>query len=279
MNAPTGLTVSVTGLEKTYRRWFGLRQHAAVRGVDLSLRPGEVLGLVGPNGGGKSTTIRCILGLLRVSGGRIRVFGGPPGAAAARRRTGYLPEESPFPGVLSGREGLDFYGRLAGLGRRARRLEVERLLERTGLTDAARRRLGTYSKGMLRRFGLAQAMLGRPALLVLDEPTSGLDPIGVRDLQAIVREEQGRGASVLLSSHQLTDLEPICDAVTVLSAGRVLASGPLDELLGSPGPDREPLLRFFFRILGAATGAAVAGSGSGGGEELVPGATAGGPPP
>jgi ABC-2 type transport system ATP-binding protein len=234
-----GAAIRVSGLVKDYCSLFGLRRHRALDGISFAVERGEVVGLVGPNGGGKSTTMKCLLGFLRPTRGEIAVLGHPPGHLAARRDTGYLPEESPFPGVLTGASGLDFYGALAGLARRDRRERAAWLLERVGLAGAARQRLATYSKGMLRRFGLAQAVLAEPALLILDEPTSGLDPLGARELRGLIAEERARGASVLLSSHHLSELEHICDRVVLLHRGAIALEGRLQDLLpgrGAVGP-------------------------------------------
>jgi ABC-2 type transport system ATP-binding protein len=252
------LPVEVAGLRKEYRRLFGLRRHLAVDGVSLSVPAGAITAIVGPNGGGKTTTIKCILGLLRPSAGEVRIFGRPPTDLAARARLGYLPEESPFPAFLKVGAALRFYAELARVPRAERGRRADDLLERVGLGDARARRVGELSKGMLRRFGLAQALVGRPDLLVLDEPTSGLDPFGVRDFRAIVDEERRRGAAVLLSSHLLADVEKVCDRVILFHGGRVLAQGALAELLGGRnGEARESLESFFFRTVeGSAKGGA-----------------------
>ncbi len=242
------IPIAVDRLVKHYRgRWW--RRHTALAGISFRLERAQVLGLIGPNGGGKTTTFGCLLGLLRPSAGMVRVFGRAPTDPEARRRLGFVPESSPFPAPLSGRQGLAFYGRLAGLERRARRRRAEMLLERVGLREAANRRLGTYSKGMLRRFALAQALIAEPELLLLDEPASGLDPLGARDLGAVIEHERARGASVLIASHDLHALERMCDRFVLLYRGRVLLSGSREALLGG-GRSLERL--FFEAIAGAA---------------------------
>jgi ABC-2 type transport system ATP-binding protein len=242
----------VRGLSKEYRSFFCRRRFLAVSGVSFAAREGEILGLLGPNGGGKTTTMKCLLGLLRPTAGTIALFGRPPADLAARARIGYLPEESPFPGFLRLEAALDFYGALARVPRRERRTRVPSLLERVGLLDARRRRVSELSKGMLRRFGLAQALIGEPDLLVLDEPTSGLDPIGTRDFRALLLERRARGKAAIVSSHQLADMEQVCDRVVLLHRGRLVAEGPLGALLRREGlsePRPSALETFFFRAV------------------------------
>jgi ABC-2 type transport system ATP-binding protein len=224
------LPVQVTDLVKRYRAGWLRRPHTALRGVSFEVGAGEVVGLIGPNGGGKTTTFGCVLGLLRPTSGTVRLFGEPPGRPHARRHLGFLPESSPFPGTLTARQGLHFYGGLAGLARAERRRRAGELLERVGLHHAADRRLGVFSKGMLRRFGLAQALVGAPRLLLLDEPASGLDPPGARDLGEVIAAERASGTSVLVASHDLTALEPLCDRYLLLSGGRVALSISRHEL-------------------------------------------------
>jgi ABC-2 type transport system ATP-binding protein len=250
---PGESVVEVAGLVKEYRSLFGRRRHRAVDGVSFAAGRGEVLGLLGPNGSGKTTTMKCLLGLLRPSAGAVRIFGRPPADLAVRARLGYLPEESPFPSFLRLDAALDFYARLARVPRRERRARVGALLERVGLGDARRRRISELSKGMLRRFGLAQALVGEPELLVLDEPTAGLDPLGTRDFRALLREQRARGATVVVSSHELAEVEQVCDRVALLHRGRLVAEGRLDALLareGLPEPRASALETFFFRALG-----------------------------
>ncbi len=273
---PEGAPVAeVRSLSKEYRALSlaGWRRFLAVDGVSFAAARGEVLGLLGPNGGGKTTTMKCLLGLLRPSGGEARLFGRPPSELAARARVGYLPEESPFPAFLRVEAALAFYGALAGLSRRERRARAGALLDRVGLSEARRKRVGELSKGMLRRFGLAQALIGDPELLVLDEPTSGLDPLGVRDFRALVREQRARGKTVIVSSHQLADMEQICDRVALLHRGRLVAEGPVADLLareGLPPPRPSGLETFFFRAieekaeLGPGGGCGQAGARAGG---------------
>ncbi|EIM02977.1 copper ABC transporter ATP-binding protein [Rhodanobacter thiooxydans] len=200
---------------------------AALDGVSACVPRGQVIGLLGHNGAGKSTLIKLILGLIAPSGGRLEVLGQSPWRAhALRRRIGYLPESATFYASLSGRELLDYLARL----KQASRSQVSALLERVGLTHAADRRIGTYSKGMRQRLGLAQALLGSPELVLLDEPTTGLDPQASRELYRIVGELRADGRSVLLSSHLLAELEPHIDGALILRQGRLLAAGSLHTL-------------------------------------------------
>lgn len=197
--------------------------HELVRDVSLQLGAGECVALLGHNGAGKTTLMRMILGLTRPTAGRIAVFGQAPGAPAARAATGYLPEYAVFHRALTGREQLRHFARLRSVAP----AEADDLLERVGLADAADRRIGTYSKGMRQRIGLAQALLGRPRLVLLDEPTSGLDPISRHDFYAILAMLSAAGTAVLLSSHALTELEGRADRIAILSQGRLVADDTL----------------------------------------------------
>lgn len=211
---------------KSVSRHFGPVK--AVNDVSFSAGPGEVIALVGHNGAGKTTLIKLMLGLARPSAGSVSVLGEDPAAgdAAVRRRLGYLPENVSFSPALTGREVLRFYVQLKGGKRRAE----DALLEQLGLSHAADRRVGTYSKGMRQRLGLAQAMIGTPAVLLLDEPTTGLDPELRQQFYRIVREMQASGATVLLSSHALNELEGNASRVIIMNEGRKIADGSLDEL-------------------------------------------------
>jgi Cu-processing system ATP-binding protein len=215
--------IDIAGVSKRYGAF------EAVREVDLALEAGECVALVGHNGAGKSTLIKLMLGLSKPSAGRIAVLGEDPcGAHAARlrERLGFLPENVVFPPAMSGREVLDFYARL-------KRQPVARnaaLLERVGLAEVARRRVGTYSKGMRQRLGLAQALLGAPSVVLLDEPTTGLDPAARQGFYALLGELREAGATVLLSSHALSEIEDRTDRIAAMSRGRLVACGTLAEL-------------------------------------------------
>ncbi len=224
------------GLTRVFKDFWGRPTVTAVDQVSFSLGGGEVVGLLGPNGAGKSTTVKMLLGLLRPTAGTCTVLGQSAGHAATQARVGYLPEESAFWPTLTGRETLEL---LAGLT--ARPSDPAALLARVGLTAAADRRVGEYSKGMARRLGLAQALLGSPDLLILDEPTSGLDPLGRREVKAMIGELATAGTTILLSSHLLAEVEDVCDRVLVLLNGRLVAAGGLAELLGETGQLALPL--------------------------------------
>lgn len=206
--------------------------HWAVRGVDLHLAFGERLALLGHNGAGKTTLMKLSLGLIQPDEGTVRVFGVQPGSGAASLpASGFLPENVAFHDVMTGREILGFYARL----KRRDRAECGRLLDRVGLAAAADRRVGTYSKGMRQRLGLAQALLGEPKLLLLDEPTSGLDPASRQDFYEIIDDLAGGGTAILLSSHMLTEVEGRTDRIQIMDRGRQVIVGTLDELRAAAG--------------------------------------------
>jgi Cu-processing system ATP-binding protein len=215
-------TVTVNGVEKSYR---AVR---ALRGVTFELSPGRLSALVGHNGAGKTTLIKLMLGLIRADRGEIRVLNEDPAAGefSARRLLGYLPENVAFNAALTGRETLTFYARL----KRIKPATASVLLDRVGLTDAADRRVGTYSKGMRQRLGLAQALLGQPRVLLLDEPTTGLDPALRQTFYEILNELRDNGATVLISSHALNELEDRAEHVLIMNRGTLVAQGTLAEL-------------------------------------------------
>lgn len=223
--------VIARGLGKIFRD-FWLRSRArAVDGVDFDVHRGEIFGLLGPNGSGKSTTIKMVLGLLRKSSGRLAVFGRPPSDVSIKKRIGYLPEESYLYPFLNARETLDYYGKLFRLGPKTRAHRIDELLDMVGLTGVQHRQVVEYSKGMQRRIGLAQALINDPELLILDEPTTGLDPIGSRQVKDLIVELGRRGKTIILSSHQLSDVEDVVDRTVILYGGRIRAAGTCEELL------------------------------------------------
>ena len=216
----------VVALDRLSKRYGAI---AALSDVSLTLRAGESVALVGHNGAGKTTFMKQVLGLIRPSGGSVRVFGEDPAGrrgVAVRRRLGFLPESVAFHNAMTGAELLSFYARLKGCGR----ADNAALLERVGLAEAAQRRVGTYSKGMRQRLGLAQALLGDPKLLLLDEPTSGLDPDSRAQVYEIIDALRRRGATVLVSTHALAEIERHVDRVALLDQGRLVAAGPLSAL-------------------------------------------------
>ena len=226
------------GVTFAYRCGLLRTRRPVLHGVDLTVSHGERVGLIGPNGSGKSTLLRIAAGVQRPSGGAVSVLGGSVDDARARERVGYLTDGSPFPPELSARSVLELFGALHGLARRERARRADELLERTGLRGDARRSLSTFSRGMLRRFGLAQAFLGTPDLLLLDEPTSGLDAPGHTVLEELLAEASARGAALLLASHVPTDLLAFTDRVAVLVEGRITREGTPEELLGTCGGGR-----------------------------------------
>jgi ABC-2 type transport system ATP-binding protein len=217
----------------------------ALDGVDVQVGEGELVGLLGPNGAGKSTLVKIACGLVRPSGGRVEICGAPAGSPPARRALGYLAELFRFPAWMSADELLTLHQRLAG-SRRGARERVE-LLELVGLPHARRTRVGAMSKGMQQRLGIAQALVGSPRVLLLDEPTSALDPAGRRVVRDLLEELRSRGIAVLLNSHLLSEVELVCDRVTIVNHGRVVAEGAPDELRRQGGVEvetRDRLQRF-----------------------------------
>ena len=223
--------VETISLTKVFSDWWGRAKVYAVDDLNLQIRHNEVYGLLGPNGSGKTTTLKMLLGLLYPTKGRSVVLGGDGADPKINSRVGYLPEESYLYRFLNARETLDFYGRLFGLPAKVRQMRIEALLDMVGLKAVAGRPVGTYSKGMARRIGLAQALINDPDLLILDEPTSGLDPIGTRQIKDLILKLAERGKTVLLSSHLLADVEDVCDRIAILYGGRVQAQGKVRELL------------------------------------------------
>jgi ABC-2 type transport system ATP-binding protein len=224
--------VALTGVTKVFPVPFQRRSVVAVRDLDLKVDAGQIYGLLGPNGSGKSTTLKIILGLVTPTHGRTQIFGRDSDRVASREAVGFLPESPYFYKFLTGEETLRFYGKLCGLRGSALKNRVGEMLELVGLTDARKRRLGGYSKGMLQRIGLAQALIQEPALLVLDEPTAGVDPAGAREIRDLILELKGRGITVLLSSHLLGQVQEICDRIGILANGVLVREGALSDLLG-----------------------------------------------
>jgi ABC-2 type transport system ATP-binding protein len=228
------IIVSVRGLTKIFKDFWGRAKARAVDAVDFDVRRGEVFGLLGPNGSGKSTTVKLLLGLLNPTKGHIEVFGHSPRHVATKSRIGYLPEESYLYRYLDSRETLDFFGNLFRLPSGDRTNRTEQLLEMVGLSQTSTRAVGEFSKGMQRRIGLAQALINDPDLIILDEPTSGLDPIGCREVKDLIIALARRGKTVILSSHLLADVQDVCDRVVIYYGGKVQAMGPLKDLLATP---------------------------------------------
>ena len=223
--------LTCSGLTKDFTDIWGRPTVRSLEGLNLSVKRGEVFGLLGPNGAGKTTTIKLILGLIFPTSGTVRVLGADPRDTMAKQRIGYLPEESYLHRFLNAEETLDFYGRLFDLPRDVRRKRAAELIERVGLKHAAKRPLKEYSKGMVRRVGLAQCLINDPELILLDEPTSGMDPIGSREIKDLILDLKKQGKTILLSSHLLGDVEDCCDRVAMLYRGRLQLEGRVSDLL------------------------------------------------
>ena len=223
--------VQTRALAKVYRDFWGRQKVRALKALDLTVMRGEVFGLLGPNGSGKTTTIKLLLGLLFPTEGEALVFGKPATDVAKNERLGYLPEESYLYRFLTAEETLDFYARLFDMPADVRRERVDSLIKLVGLDKARKRQLQEYSKGMTRRIGLAQALINNPELILLDEPTSGLDPIGTREMKDMILRLKSEGKTILMCSHLLADVQDVCDRIAILHQGELKELGRVDELL------------------------------------------------
>ncbi|MGH7179892.1 MAG: ATP-binding cassette domain-containing protein [Tepidisphaeraceae bacterium] len=219
------LAIDLRDVAKTY----GRRVHA-LRGIDIRVSRGEVFGLLGPNGAGKSTLVKIMMTVIRPTRAQGTLLGRDVGYKPTLERVGYLPENHRFPRYLTGRQTLDFFGSLSKVPRRARRMRCDELLNLVGMRDWGNRKVGTYSKGMMQRVGLAQALVGDPDLVLLDEPTDGVDPVGRREIRDIIVSLRKQGKTVFVNSHMLSELEMVCDRVAILVGGLVARQGTLDEL-------------------------------------------------
>jgi ABC-2 type transport system ATP-binding protein len=231
MSLSAELVIETAKVSKTYRRGFwGRNSFTALNDVSLQVPRGEIYGLLGPNGAGKTTLIKILLGIIRKSGGNATVLGHAAGSMEARRRIGYLPENHRIPRHLTALTALEYYGSLSGMSMSAIRAERMKLLEVVGLRGREKERVSGYSKGMLQRLGLAQAMLHRPDLIVLDEPTDGVDPVGRREIRDVLKQLADQGHSIFLNSHLLQEIELICSSVAILNHGQLLKTGSVREL-------------------------------------------------
>jgi len=227
----TEVVVETRNLTKIYRDFWGRQKVRALKSLDLEVRRGEIFGLLGPNGSGKTTTIKLLLGLLFPTSGQALVFGKDATDVTKNERIGYLPEESYLYRFLNAEETLDFYGRLFNMPAAVRRQRTAELIDLVKLNWAKRRQLKEYSKGMTRRIGLAQALINDPELIVLDEPTSGLDPIGTREIKDLILKLRSQGKTVLMCSHLLADVQDVCDRIAILHQGELKELGRVDSLL------------------------------------------------
>ncbi|MBN8708679.1 MAG: ABC transporter ATP-binding protein [Verrucomicrobia bacterium] len=223
--------VRITGLTKLYPVHLRRQKVVAVRDLNLDVPEGQVYGLLGPNGSGKSTTLKILLGLVTATHGKTEIFGEDSRDYHSHRDVGFLPENPYFYKFLTADETIRFYGKICGMSGKALTAKVSELLALVGLEDARHRRVGGFSKGMLQRIGLAQALVQDPRLLVLDEPTAGVDPLGSRQIRDLILEMKRRGKTVLLTSHLLEQVQEVCDRVGIMSRGVMLREGTLGELI------------------------------------------------
>src|SRR5947209_6842861 len=223
--------VETRKLTKIYRDFWGRQKKVALRALNLEVRRGEIFGLLGPNGSGKTTTIKLLLGLLFPTDGEAFVFGRPAADVRKNEKIGYLPEESYLYRFLNAEETLDFYGRLFNLDPVKRQQRAQQLIEKVGLKADRKRILREYSKGMRQRIGLAQALINDPDLVILDEPTSGLDPLGARWMKDLIIDLRKQGKTVIMCSHRLEDVQDVCDRIAILNEGELQAYGEVAALL------------------------------------------------
>ena len=225
--------IQIRNLSKVYRDFWGRAKVKALKSLSLDVKKGEVFGLLGPNGSGKTTTLKLLLGLLFPTEGEIQILGKSAADVKKNERIGYLPEESYLYRFLNAEETLDFYGRLFKMSGKERRKRSDELIEMVGLKAARKRQLKEYSKGMTRRIGLAQALINNPDLVLLDEPTSGLDPIGTSEMKELIIRLKDQGKTVVMCSHLLADVQDVCDRIAILFQGELKTLGNVNELLQS----------------------------------------------
>jgi len=227
--------IEIRELSKEYRDFWGKRKVLALDRLTLDVYKGEVFGFLGPNGSGKTTTVKLLLGLLFATNGHATVLGKEPGSVEANQHIGFLPEESYLYRFLNAEETLDFYGRLFKIPALERKRRVNLLIEKVGLDHARRKQLKEYYTGMARRMSLAQALINDPDIVILDEPTSGLDPIGTREIKDLILDLKGHGKTVFMCSHLLADVEDVCDRIAILFQGKLEVVGKVSELLTEEG--------------------------------------------
>ena len=232
------IAIDIEGLKKTYKSPFLRREVEGLRGLDLSVHSNEIYGFLGPNGAGKSTTIKILTGIIHPTAGTARILGGSAWSVGAREQLGYMPEFPTFHDFLRTEEFLGFFGALHGIQGEALGKRIEEVLEWVGLPGVMGQPLKTFSKGMLQRIGLAQAILHDPAVVILDEPMSGLDPMGRRDVRRLMEHLRTQGKTVMFSSHVLSDVEEVADRICVLRQGQKVLEGRVDELLADAKVER-----------------------------------------
>jgi ABC-2 type transport system ATP-binding protein len=228
---PGEAVIETRALSKVYRDFWGRTKVRALKALDLEVNRGEIFGLLGPNGSGKTTTIKLLLGLLFPTDGQALVLGKEATEVSKNERIGYLPEESYLYRFLNAEETLDFYGRLFDIPPDVRRKRIDELIKLVKLERARKRQLREYSKGMTRRIGLAQALINDPELILLDEPTSGLDPIGTREMKDMILQLRDQGKTIVMCSHLLADVQDVCDRIAILHQGELKELGRVDSLL------------------------------------------------
>jgi len=231
--------VRVEGLVKDFRVGVAARRRRVLDGISFSVREGEIFGFVGPNGAGKTTTLKILMGLIFATSGRAAIVGHDVRESGFRKHVGFLPENPYFYDYLTGREILEFYARLSGLSRGFARTRAETLLDWVGLKGAADSRLRTYSKGMLQRIGIAQALVHDPRVVFLDEPMSGLDPLGRKEIRDLVLRLREQGKTVFMNTHILTDVETLCDRVAIIVKGQIRYEGTTHQFLGVGTPETD----------------------------------------
>ncbi|MBI2486986.1 MAG: ABC transporter ATP-binding protein [Deltaproteobacteria bacterium] len=236
--------LKVDNLVKDFATGFLRKKVRVLKGVSFSVNKGEIFGFVGPNGAGKTTTFKAVLGFVPITDGSVELMGKPLGDVDVKKHVGYLPENPYFYDYLTGEELLRYMGQLHGLNGKGLSAKIDELLEKVKMSHARKVQLRKYSKGMLQRVGVAQALINDPDFLILDEPMTGLDPIGQREIKDLILEEKKKGKTILLSSHMLSDVEALCDRVGVIMSGRVVKTGELGKLLEEIHTDYEMLLKY-----------------------------------
>jgi ABC-2 type transport system ATP-binding protein len=234
--------VRVDEVVKDFRPGFGLRRKRVLHGISFQVREREIFGFIGPNGAGKTTTLKVLMGLIRATSGSASILGHGVDETAFRRQIGFLPENPYFYDYLTGDEILHFYAKLSGVPRLRRAARVAELLELVGLSRATHARLRSYSKGMLQRIGIAQALVHDPNVVFLDEPMSGLDPVGRKDVRDLILRLRAEGKTIFMNTHILSDVEMLCDRVAIIANGRIRYQGAIDEFLGAGEPEADLVL-------------------------------------